>query len=986
MPIEFRVLGDVGAYVDGKALDLGHAQQRSVLAVLLAEAGRTVSAEQLIDRIWGEDSPQRAKGTLYSYLSRLRSVLAVAEDECRIARRTGGYALLVDPDCVDLHRFRALVEQARAVDEASAAAPLFDQALRAWQGDFCASCDTPWFGSVREGLRQERLAALLDRCDTLLLLGRHAELLAELFTLVEEQPLNERLAGRVMLALYRSGRVAEALTRYDAFRRRLSEELGIDPGPQLRQLHQQILTADPALATPEPAPATPATHAAATPAPAPHAASSPAAEPAPPPAPPAAGPARHPVPAHLPAPPPRFTGRAHELDQLARLPAGRAGAEGSMAIAAITGPGGIGKTWLALHWAHRHLRDFPDGQLYVNLRGFDPSAEPVPVAAAIRGLLDALGADPAAIPSDVEGQAGLYRSLVSGRRLLVLLDNARDSDQVRPLLPGSPTCTVLITSRHRLTGLAATHGVHALGLDVLPETEARTLLTRHLGDQRVAAEPAAVHTLLDHCGGLPLAISILSARAAAHPDLPLSALAEEVEEAATRLDALDTGDVAADLRAVFSSSYRALGADAAQTLRLLGLAPGPDIGVPAAASLTGLPEPRVREHLRTLQAAHLLQQHTPHRHRMHDLVRLYAAEQAEALSATHRQAARHRLLDFCLHSACAAAELLDPHGDRVPRPDPRPGVTPKAFADEEDALRWFTAEHPFLLGAMDLARASGFDAHVWMLAQALEPYFDYRGHWRDWADTQHAALLAAQRLGELSWQADAHRGLGAVHTQVKRLDEGHAHFQHALDLYARCGERLGQAHAYRGLSWVFVEQNRLREALVHNEQALALYRQADHRTGHAKSLNNAGWLHAMLGEYEHTLDYCTEAIELNQKSGNRHAEAGAWDSLGYAHHHLGSYTDAVTCYQRALDLVREFGDRCGEVEILSHLGDSHDARDAPDLARSVWQQALRIADEIDHTAADELRKKLCDPVDAEQSDIGEGGVDYSEDGTLTRSP
>ncbi|MGY0059791.1 AfsR/SARP family transcriptional regulator [Streptomyces sp. LZ34] len=967
MAIEFRVLGDVGAYVDGKALDLGHAQQRSVLAVLLAEVRRSVSAEQLIDRIWGEDAPQRAKGTLYSYLSRLRGVLAVAEEECRIARRTGGYTLLVDPDAVDLHRFRALAEQARAVGEASVAAPLFDQALGTWQGDFCASCDTPWFGSVREGLRQERLAAVLDRSDTLLLLGRHGELPAELFTLVEEQPLNERLGGLVMLALYRSGRVAEALTHYDAFRRRLAEELGVDPGPQLRQLHQRILTADPALTPPPTSPLTPPptspptsslTSQAAPPDPPPQT-PPPASQAAPPPTPPAARPTpRHPVPAHLPAPPPRFTGRADELDRLARFLDGRAGAEGPMAIAAITGPGGIGKTWLALHWAHHHLRDFPDGQLYVNLRGFDPSAEPVPVAAAIRGLLDALGADPAAIPSDVEGQAGLYRSLVSGRHLLVLLDNARDSDQVRPLLPGSPTCTVLITSRHRLTGLAATHGARALGLDVLSETEARTLLTRHLGDHRVAAEPAAVRTLLNHCGGLPLAVSILSARAAGHPDLPLSALAEEVEEAATRLDALDTGDVAADLRAVFSSSYRALGADAAETLSLLGLAPGPDISVPAAASLTGLPAPRVREHLRTLQAAHLLQRHTSHRHRMHDLVRLCAAEQAETLPTAHRQSARHRLLDFCLHTACAAAELLDPHRDRIPLPEPRPGVVPEAFADEEDALKWFTVEHPFLLGAMDLARAFGFDSHVWMLAQALEPFFDYRGHWRDWADTQHTALLAAQRLGELSWQAAAHRGLGAVYTQIKRLDDGHAHFQHALDLYGRSAERLGQAHAYRGLSWVFVEQDRLREALVHNEQALALYRQADHRTGQAKSLNNAGWLHAMLGEYQHTLDYCTEAVELNQKSGNRHAEAGAWDSLGFAHHHLGSYGDAETCYRRALDLVREFGDRCGEVEILSHLGDSHGARGAPDLARSVWQHALKIADEIDHSAAGELRERL----------------------------
>ncbi|MEV5771318.1 BTAD domain-containing putative transcriptional regulator [Streptomyces antimycoticus] len=929
--VSFGLLGSVEVRVDGTEVNLGHARQQCVLVALLVDANHVVAVDQLVDRVWGERPPRRAQGTLYSYLSRLRQALAPAAEQVSIVRRSGGYVLSVEETAVDLHLFRQLVGQARAADEDERASDLFAQALGLWRGRAFTALDTPWFTTLREALERERTAAELDHTDVRLRMGRHTGLLAELSTRSEAHPLDERLAGQFMVALYRSGRPAQALHHYQEIRCRLAEELGTDPSPPLRDLHQRILTADPALT----APATPSTD--------------------------GSGRRPVPVPRQLPAAPPVFIGRLPELATLDRLLDSRAAPGGTVMVSAIGGVGGVGKSWLVLHWAHNRLDHFPDGQLYINLRGFDPSGEPLAPAVAVRGFLDALGVDPAEIPAELDGQTGLYRSLTSDKRLLIVLDNACDTAQLLPLLPGSSTCTVLITSRRQLTGLAVSHGARSLDLDVLPDTEARHLLIRHLGHRRTAAEPDAVATLLKYCAGLPLAISILAARAAASPDLPLAALAEEVQEAATRLDALDTGDMAADLRAVFSSSYHALEPDTAQAFRLIGLAPGPDISVPATASLTGLPVARVRVLLRKLRAAHLVQEHTPGRHRMHDLIRLYATEQGHGQPVSVSEAALHRLADFYLHTAHTAAGLLDAHQDQIPLAAAQPGVVPEEMADHGAALDWFTAEHRVLYAAVDLAAGLGLDAHAWQLARALETFFDYRGHLHDWAASQRTALKAARRLGERSWQAGAHRSLGVAYTQMGRLDEGHTHFHQALDLYDHLGDRVSQAHTYRGLGWVCDRQGRPREALDHNERALRLYRGADHRGGQAMALNNAGWLHAMLGQYERTLDYCTQAVALNREIDDRHAEAGAWDSLGYAHHHLARYADATGCYERALDLVRGVGDRFNETEILHHLGDTRLAAGDHEAARLVWRQALEIAEEIGHPAADELRDRLMDP-------------------------
>ncbi|MDT0401034.1 AfsR/SARP family transcriptional regulator [Streptomyces edwardsiae] len=929
MTVTFGLLGTTEARIDGLLVeDLGHSRQRHVLAALLVDANGPVSTKQLIDRVWAGRPPQRALGTLYSCISRLRRALAPAAEDVRIARQAGGYLLTVDASAVDLHHFRRLVAQAGATHRDEQAVDLLEQALGLWRGEAFAAADTPWFNALRAVAHQERLAVELDLADIRLRRGDHARLLSELSARAQQHPLDERVAGQLMTALYRSGRAAEALNLYQAVRRRLADELGTDPGPALQQLHQQVLTAAPALAAPAPRSVTRST---------------------PPPT---------PVPRQLPAPPPLFTGRTRELGLLDSRPGPSAGQTPSVAIFAIGGVGGIGKTWLALHWAHENLECFPDGQLYVNLRGFTPLGEPVQPQTAVRGFLDALGADPATVPADPDAQAALYRSLTAGKRLLIVLDDARDTAQVAPLLPGSPTCTVIVTSRSRLAGLAVAHGARPLTLDTLTDTEARHLLARYLGTDRVAAEPDDVTALLGHCAGLPLAIGILAARATMSPDVRLTELAAELHEEQTRLDALYTGDLTADLRTVFAASYRALDPDVARMFRLLGLAPGPDISLPATACLTSLSMPRARALLRGLEAAHLIQESVAGRYRMHDLVRLYAAERTREEPAESGDEALPRLLDFYLHSAHAATGRLDPHRDRVHLTAPRHGVTPQDPADHGAALAWFTAEHPVLLSTVDLAVSTRYDTHAWQLAHALETFFDYRGHWHDWAAVQHTALDAGRRLGDRSWQAGSHRSLGSVYTQMGLLEDGHAHFSRALELYGQLGDQVSQAHTHRGLGWVCDRKGLGREALDHNEQALAHYRQTGHRAGQARSLNNAGWMHIMLSDYRRGLDYCAQAVALNQEIGDRHGEAGAWDSLGYAHHHLAEYTDAIRCYQQALDLDREFGDRYGETEILGHLGDTHLAVGDPDAARVVWSRALDVADEIGHPSIDDLRARL----------------------------
>ncbi|MBB5959803.1 DNA-binding SARP family transcriptional activator [Saccharothrix tamanrassetensis] len=929
MTVEFCLLDDVQALVAGETVDIGHTRQRAVLAALLVDANRVVPVDHLVDRVWGEQRlPVRPSSAVQTYISLLRRALAKAEG-ATIDRRSDGYRMSVDTASVDLHVFRHLIDRARDAEDDARAVDLFKQAFKLWRGQPFGALDTSWLASIRTALEEERYTAQLDLTDVLLRRGQHAELLTDLSDRVALRPLDERLAGQLMLALYRSGRQADALRHYERTRRRLAEELGADPSQPLRSLHQRILAAHPDLT----APTRRSTPSSAAPAP---------------------------LPRQLPAPPGTFTGRAHELAELtAALDAGVARG-GTVAISAIGGAGGVGKTWLALHWAHRNTDRFPDGQLFVNLRGFDPTAAPLPAAVALRGFLDAFQVDPHTIPADPEAQAALYRSLVAGKRMLVVLDNAHDTAQAVPLLPGSPLCTVLVTSRHQLPGLITGHDARPLTLDVLDPPDARELLVRHLGHDRVAAEPDAVDELLACCAGLPLALSILAARAAAHPDFPLAVLAEELRQDRDRLDALDAGELSANLRAVFSSSYRALDT-AAELFGLLGSAPGPDIGLCAAASLVGRPLAATADLFRQLERAHLVQQHQPGRYRMHDLIRLYATEQAQRHPDADRDAAYRRLIDFYVHTAAGGDHLLEPHRARIELDRPEPGCAPQPLADPAAATQWFAAEHACLLAAQEWAADRDRHEQVWQLAWTLHTFQRRQGHLHNEITTWRTGLEAARRLGDPTIAIQAHRWLGDAFTRAQRHDEAHDHLRQALTLAEQSQDVRGQAHTHHAFAWAWELRGDHRNALVHATRALRLYQVLGDQVGEARAFNQAGWHHARLGDYADARAFCERALVLNRRQQDIDGEAATGDSLGYIAHQTGRHADALRHYLHTLTLFRRVGNTYQTADTLERLGQTHLALGRPAEARLAWSQASDLYRAHRRTAdLDRVRQCLAD--------------------------
>ncbi|MFJ9679319.1 BTAD domain-containing putative transcriptional regulator [Streptomyces sp. NPDC101194] len=917
MEVEFRVLGGVEVRVDGHRPDLGPARQRRVLAVLLLEANHVVTVDELVDRVWGERAPQRARSTLYSYLSRLRLALRAVAEEVQIARRSGGYVLAVTATAVDLHRFRDLVARARTTAHAgdgTEAASLFEKALATWRGDMCPGMDTPWFGSQREAAQVERLAAVLDWGDLQLRRGFHTELVTALAPLAEDDPLDERLAGQLMLALYRCGRPADALNHYQDLRRRLAEELGIDPAPPLRDLHQQILISDPRLAPPtrDAAPDPSRTAAA--------------------------------HPRQLPSLPPLLTGRDTELACLEKLLAPQEEPHsGSVPIAAICGTGGVGKTSLALRWAHGRHERFPDGQLFADLQGFTPAGEPADPYTVMRGFLEALGAEAGSLPATPQSQAALYRSLTAGRRLLIMLDNARDTDQVVPLLPGSPTCTVLITSRHQLPGLAASHGTVRLTLETLDRAQARDLLVRRLGSDRLAAEPAAATELLHHCAGLPIAISVLAARLTTNPMLTLSALVAELREAATPLDALETGEASSDIRIVFASSYRALDTDSAQVFRQIAQAPGADIGLPAAVSLTGLPLSRLRTRLHRLQAHHLVQERVPGRFSCHDLLRAYALEMTESVAlAGEADAALTRVLDHYAHTAYAADRLLLPYRDPLPSASPADGTRFEEFADADQAMAWFESEHTVLTAAVNHAVRAGHDARAWRTAWAITTFLARRGRWADVTAVHSTVLTALVRLGDPAAQAESRRALACACTETGRFAEAHQELARASALSETNGDLLSAAHTHLALGWLYEREGDKHAALRHDQRAVEQFTSVGNLPGRARALNAVAWDHGQLGDHSVSVRRCQEALAIQRELGDERGQANTWDTLGYAYHRLGEHAEAIDCYRHSLDLNRALRHRYNEALTLVHLGEAYRATEAVETARGVLREALGI--------------------------------------------
>jgi len=937
------VLGPVTAWRDEREIQAGQPRQLAVLGVLATRANRVVSRGELVDAVWGEEPPASAEGGIYTYVAGLRRALEPdrprsAPDHPRrapalvLVSAGGGYMLRLGPGCLDAGVFEQCIGRARdlrASGDHGAAERAVTEALGLWRGLPFAGVPGPFAEAERQRLGELRTGAAEDRADLLLALGRAAEAVPDLTALVAAHPLRERARGLLMIALYRCGRQAEALRVFHDARERLAEDLGIDPGDELARIHQQLLATDPALAG---QPETRENETMAT-----------LSRGAPPPA-------------QVPPETAGFAGRAAELAQLhAMLPA----AASEPQVVVVTGTAGVGKTTLAVRFARQVTSRFPDGQLYVNLRGFDPSGAQTEPGTALQAFFDALGVPPRQVPGTLDAQTGLFRSLLEGRRMLLLLDNARSTEQVRPLLPASQGCMVVITSRNQLTGLVAAEGARLLPLGVLSSAEATELLAGRLGTERVAAEPDAAAELAGHCAGLPLALSVTCARAVARPGAALGDVAAELRDARGRLDALETGDEVTDLRAVFSWSYRKLSQPAARMFRLLGLHQGPDISAAAAASLAGLPAGEARAALAELTRASLLTEDATGRFSCHELLRAYAAEQAaESERPSERTAARCRLVDHYVRSARAASARLYPARGDVELPPWPQDVTPEKFAAYEVALAWFDAEHRVLQAIIAMAAEPGLESYCWTLAWYWSPILKRRGQIQEVAALQRTALACAHRLGDPVALAHVHYDLGHISGRLGDFAEGQEHLTLALDLFTELGDLANVGQARHGLAVLFNQQQRYAEALEHAIEALRLRRAFAAPAVVAYSENAVGWICAHLGRHAEALRHCGRALELHRESGSRSGAADTLDSVGYIYNKLADYGQATAHYEQAVDIYRDIGDEENHAGSLIRLGDMQLAAGLPARARRSWEEALTVLAEIPGVDTAEVRDRL----------------------------
>jgi DNA-binding SARP family transcriptional activator/tetratricopeptide (TPR) repeat protein len=914
--MDFGLLGPVRALSEGRPVDLGSRKQRLVLAVLLLDANRFVATSRLVRACWPDEPPPTARRIIHTHVSRLRSILTAAGAQrygVSLVRHGSGYVLTCDPTRIDAHRFRGLVNRARADTSDEQKTALLGQALDLWQGsplaDAAPEATRHW---LCPGLEETRLTAIADRLDARLRLGQHVTLIDELVGYAAEHPLQQRIVGQLMLALYRAGRAVDALEVYQQHRRRLVDEFGVDPCADLRQLELAILRADPALDLPQPA-AVPRASEELDPA--------------------------VPVAAELPADVADFTGRDGELRRLHDLPSGTT-------VVTITGTAGVGKTALAVHWGHRIAGGFGDGQLYVDLRGY-AAGPPVSAIEALAQFLRALGVPAERVPTTLDEAAARYRSLLAGKRMLIVLDNARSPEQVRPLLPGSATCLVVITSRNRLGGLVAREGARAIPLTVLDPPQARALLAGILGDERVRAEPEGVAELARLCAHLPLALRIAGANLLNRQGGTIAGLLAELGER-SRLGALEIdGDDLAAVRATFDLSYAALPPAAARLFRLLGLDPGPDITAPAAAALAGTTPEAAARLLDALAGVHLLEQRSPGRYHGHDLLRLYARERTEHEdSAAEREAAMLAMADWYLHSVDAAAEALYPQMLRLPTPPSDFKITPVGFGGPGEALRWLDSERANLVALIVHSAAHGSGARAWQLADALRGYFWLRRYTVDWLAVAQAGSAAATVDGDLRGQAAAELSLADAYQCLGRCDEAIGRYKSALALTRQADWPEGRAAAMGNLGIMHYELGRLTEAADHYSQALDLHRRTGRRSAEAVTLGNLATVHRELGRLWDATEQYREALMVLTETGSRYGQADATGNLGIVCHELGQLEQALRHLDRALAMHQEIGERYGEAITLSSLAAVHRDLGHDDQAFDLARAALVLAQEI----------------------------------------
>ncbi|GAA4475397.1 BTAD domain-containing putative transcriptional regulator [Phytohabitans houttuyneae] len=906
------MLGPVEARAGDQAIPLGRPQQRLVLAILLVEAGRLTSTQMLIDRVW-ETASAGARRTLHVHITRLRRLLTPAGTTAGatvpLVRRSGGYLLDIDPAQVDLHQFRRLVVQARAPDspDQDRAARLCE-AIGLWHGEPLAGLPGQWAARTRAAWQQEYLDAVVLWARAENGVGDPATVIGPLTELVAQHPLVEPLAVELTRVLHSIGRTAEALDVYTRTRRLLADELGIDPGHDLQQLYQAILRGD---AFPPP----PVRAAAPTSA-----------------APPAATTAPRSVPRQLPAPPRMFTGRIREVAALDRVHDGSA-----MAIGAIDGMAGIGKTALAVHVAHRIAERYPDGQLFVDLHGYTCGVEPVDSGAALDHALRALGIPAAQIPAGLEERAALYRTRLADKRMLIVLDNAAAETQVQPLLPGAPGSMVLVTSRHRLPGLDPTY---TLSLDTLPVSDAVTLFTRIAGPDQLSEQPPdLLIELVQRCGQLPLAIRIAAARLRSHPTWSLSHLVERLRDQQHRLTELEVGQ--RSVTATLDLSIRHLDVDQQQAYRLLGRHPGPDLDRYAAAALLNVTLRLAGRTLDRLLDAHLLQEPTPGRYGFHDLTRAHAA--TGSLTEYTAQAAISRLLDYYRHVAALAMNAAYP-AEREHRPPVPAARTPcPDLSTAAAALQWLDTEHGNLLAAVRHAGQHHHADHVRHLSGILHRHMRTRGRYHD-AETLHQQTLAtALATGSRADEVDALTGLGDIRRLQGRHAEAADDFSEVLRIARATGHHAGELTALTGLGHIHRLQGRPRQAAEHYEQALGIARAIGHRLGELTALGSLGDIHRRQGQPEQAAEHYRQVLRIAKATGHRAGELDALAALGDIHRLQGRYTLAVEHYEHVLRIARAAGQRRSELNALTGLGDIHRRRGCHQQADAYYQELLALA-------------------------------------------
>jgi DNA-binding SARP family transcriptional activator/tetratricopeptide (TPR) repeat protein len=942
--VEFRLLGPVEVWVGGRSVDAGRPHQRAVLAALLVDAGRVVPVETLIDRVWGQVAPEQVRTSLRAHLSRIRRLLEHAEERgapvAALTRVSGGYSLRIDPGRIDLHLFRQLLGAAGDGGDAENAVESLRAALALWRGRPLAGIDGEWAGRMRELWGRERVDAAVAWARAELAQANPGPVLASLAELASDNPLVESLTEMLMRALHAAGRTSEAVDLYARTRTHLAEELGTDPGPELQALHQSLLRGEVETAQP-------------------------------------AGPSRY-VPRQLPVPPQLFTGRMMELAELDKIHDAS-----TVVITAIDGMAGVGKTALAVQSAHHMVDRYPDGQLFLDLHGYTEGVAPLEPDAALDRMLRSLGVPGERIPVELDERAGLYRTRLADQRMIIVLDNAATEAQVRPLLPGAPGCLVLVTSRRRLAGLDHTH---TLSLDTLPLPDAVALLRNTAGDDRLAGQaPKLVGELVELCGRLPLAIRIAAARLRSHPAWDLVHLVRRLRDQQHRLVELRAGQ--RSVTAALDLSYQDLAVDQQRTYRLLGLHPGPDIDLYAAAAMLDSTAHEAGRLLEQLLDAHLLQEPTPGRYRFHDLTRAHAAHSASRDDPDDLDAALDRLLDHYRHTAAMAMDAAYPY-EREHRPQVPPARTPgPALPDATAALDWLDNELPNLLAAARYATEHDRPVHLLHLSTILHRQLRTRGRYDD-AETLHQhALTAARARGDHGAEMEALTGLGHIHRvqggyeqatdhfgqalqlaattshRAAELDAlnglGHIHrmqgrFDQATDLYQRAtelaravGDLTAEMDAVVGLGNMYRVQGRYDQATNHYERVLHLARTVGHRNAEQIALLGLGQIHRIEGRYEQATDHFQRVVQLTRASGDHTIQQAALLGLGDVRLTQGRYEQAADDYQRLLDLAHESGGLNWQFEAWQGLGRVHHSTGRPDAALTDHDHALALAIELD---------------------------------------